>query len=94
MTDPPWGDDALDLFSDLGELAARVLKPGRLLVTLTGKRRLPEVIVRLTEHLDWVWEGAVVFDGPHADSGTSGKRGGRTLCSRRGCTTSRTNGRT
>jgi len=65
-TDPPWGDDALDLFSDLGELAARVLKPGRLLVTLTGKRRLPEVIASLTGHLTWVWEGAVVFEGPHA----------------------------
>ena len=56
VTDPSYGDDALELWSDLGELAARVLKPGRVLVTLTGKLRLPDVVGALTEHLEWVWQ--------------------------------------
>jgi len=46
LTDPPYGDDALPLWSDLAELSARVLKPGRVLVALTGQRRLAKVIGR------------------------------------------------
>jgi len=66
LTDPPYGDEYLDVWSDLGELAARVLKPGRLLVTLTGQRRLPEVIASLTEHLDWCWAGAITLTAHQA----------------------------
>ena len=65
VTDPPYGDDALGLWADLGEVAARVLKPGRPLVALTGKLRLPEVIAALIEHLEWVWEGCIAYRGPH-----------------------------
>lgn len=61
VTDPPYGDDALELWSDLGVLAARVLKPGRVLVALTGKLRLPDVIQALTAHLEWVWMGSVTY---------------------------------
>jgi ParB-like chromosome segregation protein Spo0J len=63
LTDPPYGDDALPLWSDLGELAARVLKPGRVLVALTGQRSLAEVIRALTEHLTWVWLGMIPRSG-------------------------------
>jgi site-specific DNA-methyltransferase (adenine-specific) len=65
VTDPPYCDDALDLWCDLGELAARVLKPGRVLVALSGKLRLPEVIAALTEHLEWVWMGGIAYRGGH-----------------------------
>jgi ParB-like chromosome segregation protein Spo0J len=65
LTDPPYEDAALGLWSDLGELAARVLKPGRPLVALTGKLRLPEVVAALTEHLGWVWMGSIAFAGGH-----------------------------
>lgn len=65
LTDPPYEDNALDLWSELGSLAARVLKPGRVLVALTGKLRLPQVIGALNEHLDWVWMGAIAYRGAH-----------------------------
>jgi ParB-like chromosome segregation protein Spo0J len=63
LTDPPYGDDALPLWSDLAELSARVLKPGRVLVALTGQLRLGEVIGALTEHLTWVWLGMIPRTG-------------------------------
>lgn len=66
LTDPPYGDEYLDVWPDLGALAKRVLKPGRLLVTLTGQRRLPEVISGLTEQLDWAWLGAITLTGAQA----------------------------
>jgi site-specific DNA-methyltransferase (adenine-specific) len=63
LTDPPYGGGALPLWSDLGALAARVLKPGRALVALTGQLRLGEVIGALTEHLTWVWLGVIPRSG-------------------------------
>jgi ParB-like chromosome segregation protein Spo0J len=63
VADPPYGDEALDLWSDLGEFAAMALKPGRVLVALTGKLRLPQVIRALTEHLEWVWMGEIIYSG-------------------------------
>jgi ParB-like chromosome segregation protein Spo0J len=65
VTDPPYADDGLDVWSDLGEFAARVLKPGRVFVAFTGKLRLPQVIGALTEHLDWVWLGGITYRGGH-----------------------------
>jgi site-specific DNA-methyltransferase (adenine-specific) len=64
-TDPPYNDEAIPLFSDLGAFCARVLKPGRLLACYVGKFRLPEEIERLSEHLTYVWSGAVVQPGRH-----------------------------
>ena len=46
-------------------MAARVLKPGRPLVVLIGKLRLPQVIAGLTAHLEYVWEGCIAFGGGH-----------------------------
>jgi ParB-like chromosome segregation protein Spo0J len=63
LTDPPYGDDALPLWSDLGALAARVLKPGRTFLALTGQRRLAEVIGALTEHLTWLWLAMIPRSG-------------------------------
>ena len=65
VTDPPYADNDLDLWSDLGELAARTLKPGHVLVALTGKLRLPDVIRALTANLDWTWMGAISYRSGH-----------------------------
>ncbi len=66
VTDPPYDDASLVLFSDLGSTAARVLRPGRLLVCYAGSLRLPEVIARLGEHLAYVWTAVVVQPGRHS----------------------------
>jgi site-specific DNA-methyltransferase (adenine-specific) len=63
VTDPPYGDDSVALFSDLGFFASKRLKSGRLLVAYAGTLRLPEAISRLSEHLEYVWTAAVVQAG-------------------------------
>jgi len=65
LTDPPYTNAALPLFSDLGAFCHRVLRPGRLLVCYVGKLALPEEIERLSEHLTYVWSGAVFQPGRH-----------------------------
>jgi site-specific DNA-methyltransferase (adenine-specific) len=65
FTDPPYPAEYLDLWSQLGELAAYALKPGRLLVAYTGQIHLPETMRRLAAHLDWWWCYAVAHPGAH-----------------------------
>ena len=74
VTDPPYGDVALPLWSDLAELCARVLKPGRVLVALTGQRSLADVIGTLTEHLTWVWLGMIPRSGAASPTSARGLR--------------------
>jgi hypothetical protein len=61
LTDPPYLGKYLPLWGDLGEFAARVLKPGKLLVTYTGHYHLPDVIRLLSQHLEYVWIAAIVY---------------------------------
>jgi hypothetical protein len=61
-TDPPFGQEFLPLWDDLGAFAQRVLKPGALLVTYTGQSYLPQVIADLSKHLSYVWCLAIVHD--------------------------------
>ncbi len=65
ICDPPYTDECIPLWSDLSEFAARVLKPGRLLAAYTGHVRKPEMMDRLSEHLEYVWTGATIFRGRH-----------------------------
>jgi ParB-like chromosome segregation protein Spo0J len=65
LTDPPYTNEAIPLFSELGAFCARVLRPGRLLVCYAGKLALPEEITRLSHHLHYLWAGAVVQPGRH-----------------------------
>jgi ParB-like chromosome segregation protein Spo0J len=60
FTDPPYGQEFLSCWDDLGAFAARVLKPGAMLVTYTGQAYLGQVIASLSRHLDYVWCLAVV----------------------------------
>ncbi len=55
ICDPPYPREYLDCWSELGEFAARALKPGGLLVALSGQSFLPEVMQRLGQHLRWWW---------------------------------------
>jgi hypothetical protein len=55
FTDPPYHDEHLDLWNDLGAFAARVLKPGGILLSYSGQLFLPQVLSSLEEHLDYCW---------------------------------------
>jgi 16S rRNA G966 N2-methylase RsmD len=55
VTDPPYPTEALERWSELAEHAAKLLKPQGILVALSGKITLPDVIDRLREHLAYGW---------------------------------------
>jgi len=66
ITDPPYPREYLPLWSDLGEHAAKWLKPGGILAAMSGQTHLPEVIMRLGEHLDYHWTVAYLTPGGQA----------------------------
>lgn len=66
ICDPPYTDAFLPLWSDLSAFAARVLKPGRLLVAYAGKHALPDLMGRLGERLEYVWTGTTALPGHHS----------------------------
>lgn len=55
VTDPPYPAEFLPLWSALAEQAARILRPQGVLVAMSGKIHLDEVMRRLGEHLDFGW---------------------------------------
>ncbi len=63
ITDPPYPEEFLPCWDKLGEFAARTLKPGGSLLTLAPHQHLPEILPRLTVHLDYHWLLAYVQPG-------------------------------
>lgn len=63
FTDPPYKAEYLELWTELGETAARVLKPGGLCITYSGTFHLPEIIFRLSEHLTYYWQFILLHKG-------------------------------
>lgn len=63
ITDPPYSEDSLPLYSRLAELASRVLKPGGSLVVMTGQSYLPEVLELLGTRLTYHWSLAYLTPG-------------------------------
>lgn len=55
ITDPPYPKEYLSLYSNLSEIANRVLRPGGSLIVMTGQTYLPEVIERLAENMTYHW---------------------------------------
>ena len=55
ITDPPYPYEFINLWSDLAEIASRILKPSGFLIAYTGKLHLPEVINRMAEYLEYYW---------------------------------------
>jgi site-specific DNA-methyltransferase (adenine-specific) len=66
VTDPPYGREYLDVYSDLGRVAAHALKEGGSLLCMTGQSYLPEVLARLCEHLSYHWTLAYLTPGGQA----------------------------
>jgi len=65
LTDPPYPKEFIPLWADLSKFAARVLKPGRLLIAYAGQTWLPEYIKGLSENLTYHWCGSIVTEGQH-----------------------------
>jgi ParB-like chromosome segregation protein Spo0J len=65
FTDPPYHEKHLELWSNLGSFAARVLKPGGILLAYSGQIALPQVLNALSEHLDYCWLLGQFHKGQH-----------------------------
>jgi len=55
LADPPYKDDYLWCYDLLSQEGEQLLKESSLLFAYCGTMYLPEVIVRLTRNLNWVW---------------------------------------
>ena len=64
-TDPPYGNAFLGLWDDLGRVAARVLAPGRFLVSYSGILCFPTAFDALRRHLDYHSIGGLNNHGPN-----------------------------
>jgi predicted methyltransferase len=63
ITDPPYPKEYLDQWSKLSMFAKRVLKPNGYCIAYSGQMYLPEVMHRMSEHLDYYWTFAVYHQG-------------------------------
>lgn len=64
VTDPPYAKESLPLWSELAELGAKLLKPQGVLVALSGKIHLLDVLERLSAQLDYGWVYCQPLPGP------------------------------
>ncbi len=65
FTDPPYAKEFLPLYNDLAEVAARVLKDGRSIVTYCGQDLKLQVIEFMQSRgLSYWWDIAVIHNGP------------------------------
>lgn len=65
FTDPPYNENSINDYRDLGQFAARVLKPGGLCLAYSGQIFLPQVINALSESLEYVWIFAIKHNGSY-----------------------------
>jgi uncharacterized protein (DUF2126 family) len=63
LTDIPYAKEFLPQLADLGKLAERVLAPSGVFVTVSGQYYLPTVLKSLGKHLEWRWQGTIVWQG-------------------------------
>lgn len=63
FTDPPYDEASSALFDDLAQFAARVLKPGGILLTYSGQLHLPQIYAAMGQHLQYMWTCAIGHGG-------------------------------
>lgn len=63
ITDPPYPKEYLQDWSDLGEVAKRILKPGGFCITYSGQYHMIEVLNRMTKNLDFYWQLILLHTG-------------------------------
>ncbi len=63
VTDPPWTDDSLSVYSEVFRLSREALKPGAFCAVYAGKMFLPQIVDAALKYLEYVWTfAAVQFD--------------------------------
>lgn len=65
-TDPPYPEEYLPLFDSLGTVSAHLLRPGGLLLCMSGQTYLPSVIASLARSLSYHWTIAYLTPGGQA----------------------------
>lgn len=63
VTDPPYPREYLELWGDLGRRAKEWLKPGGLLIAMSGQSYLPDIYSMLCENLEYYWTAAYLTPG-------------------------------
>ena len=66
ITDPPYPYEYIDLYQDLAETAARILKPGGTCAVMVGQSYLPEIFAKMLPHLTYRWTLAYLTPGGQA----------------------------
>jgi ParB-like chromosome segregation protein Spo0J len=66
ITDPPYDENAVELWDALGAVAADILPDGGFVVAYSGKAHLPAIHDVLSDHLNYYWQGIVRHSGPGA----------------------------
>lgn len=63
ITDPPYPFEFIECWTKLSRFAKRVLKPHGYCIAYSGQMHLPEVMKRMSAHLDYYWTFAVYHEG-------------------------------
>jgi len=63
ITDPPYPFEFIKCWTKLSRFAKRVLKPHGYCIAYSGQMHLPEVMKRMSAHLDYYWTFAVYHEG-------------------------------
>jgi len=63
FNDPPYDKASLYLWSQLGCLAKRALKPGGLLLSYSGCLYINQIFAKLDDHLEYLWTAAIYHSG-------------------------------
>lgn len=64
VADPPYDRSSVPLYGVLAERAASWLKPGGICCAYAGQLFLPEILMGMSEHLEWLWCFPVLHNGP------------------------------
>jgi hypothetical protein len=67
FTDPPYPKDCLPLWGELAKFAKHHLKPGGVLLAMTGNLYIPDILAMLGEHLTYQWQLACTLPGQHSE---------------------------
>jgi predicted methyltransferase len=70
ITDPPYDESILPLCEQLAEQALWLLKPGGSLLVMVGQYRLPDVLYRMSQVIDYYWTLTYLTPGQSPHLGT------------------------
>lgn len=63
LTDPPYPFEFIDCWSKLSLFASKKLKPNGFCIAYSGQTNLVDVMIRMSEHLDYYWTFSLIHTG-------------------------------